>query len=84
MPIVPNDPAHAGLLGIARISASGAVLENPPAARRGDLNLDGFVNSIDLSVLLNAWGQAPTFIRSDLNADGRVDARDLSILLDAW
>ena len=84
MPIVPNNPAHAGLLGIARISASGAVLENPPAARRGDLNTGGFVNSADLSVMLNAWGQAPTFIRSDLNADGRVDARDLSILLDAW
>lgn len=84
IPIHPSNPNYDGLLGIARILASGAVLENPPAPVLGDLNADGVVGGADLSILLSAWGLAPTFVRADLNASGEVDARDLAILLSAW
>jgi len=84
VPIVPESPVYDGMLGAARISTIGAVLENPPAPRRGDINADGFVGAPDLAMLLSAWGAAPTFIRPDLNADGVVDSRDITILLNAW
>jgi hypothetical protein len=50
---------------------------------RGDLNLDGFVNAADLSVLLAFWGvpQPPV---GDLNRDGIIGGADLSILLGNW
>ena len=84
VPIVPENPNHDGLLGAARVSALGAVLENPPAPRYGDINADGFVGAPDIAILLSAWGPAPTFVRADLNADGAVDSRDITILLSNW
>jgi hypothetical protein len=45
----------------------------------GDVNSDGHVNSIDLSVLLSKWDTAD--VNGDINRDGIVDALDLSILL---
>lgn len=46
-----------------------------------DLNGDGVVDAIDLSILLGQWG-APGI--ADLNDDGVVDAVDLTILLGSW
>ena len=46
-----------------------------------DLNNDGAVNGVDLSILLNQWGTAGS---ADLNNDGAVNGADLSILLGAW
>lgn len=45
----------------------------------GDLNNDGKVSVIDLSILLTHFGQAQP--SSDLNSDGNVSVIDLSILL---
>jgi hypothetical protein len=47
----------------------------------GDLNGDGLVNAIDLSLLLGAWGTSGP---GDINGDGLVGAADLSILLSNW
>ncbi|MSR41504.1 MAG: hypothetical protein EXS10_06335 [Phycisphaerales bacterium] len=46
----------------------------------GDLNHDGIVDAVDLSILLNGWDTAS----ADLNGDGITNAQDLAILLNAW
>jgi hypothetical protein len=46
----------------------------------GDLNDDGTVNGLDLSILLGGWGS----IAGDMSGDGTTDASDLSLLLGAW
>ena len=48
---------------------------------RGDLNLDGIVNAVDLAMVLTNWGPATT---GDTNADGIVNAFDLSAVLAGW
>ena len=48
----------------------------------GDLNLDGFVNGADLSILLGAWGTADPI--ADLDNSGDVNGADLAILLGNW
>jgi hypothetical protein len=53
----------------------------PPAGRE-DFNNDGFIDAMDLAVLLGAWGEAGH--RADLNSDGVVNAPDLSLFLSAW
>jgi hypothetical protein len=47
-----------------------------------DLNADGAVNSLDLGILLGAWGVAGG--PADLNGDGLVDPADLALMLGAW
>lgn len=84
VPIVPSNPSWEGLLGVARIYAAGAVLENAPAPRLGDINADGLVSAADLASILSHWGAAPSFIRADLNADGAVNAADMTVLLSNW
>jgi hypothetical protein len=51
--------------------------QNPAA----DLNNDGQVNVIDLSMLLSNWTKTGT---GDINSDGAVNITDLSILLSSW
>ncbi len=50
---------------------------------RGDLNLDGVVSAIDVTILLNFWGMVNPPV-ADLDQDGIVSASDLTILLNAW
>ncbi len=52
----------------------------------GDLNLDGGVNSLDLAILLGAWGGcgACADCPFDLDGDCEVGASDLSLLLGGW
>ena len=52
----------------------------PPASP--DINGDGTVNGLDLTMLLAAWGTS--LAACDLNADGTVDGTDLTVLLAAW
>jgi hypothetical protein len=47
----------------------------------GDLNGDGTVDAVDLTVLLGQWGGAGN---ADLDQNGAVDAADLASLLAAW
>jgi hypothetical protein len=46
----------------------------------GDLNLNGVIDSFDVSILLGWWGM-PNPLYGDLNSDGAVNAFDLGILL---
>ena len=48
----------------------------------GDINNDGLVNVVDLSLLLAKWGTNTT--ADDLNHDGTVNVIDLSLLLSHW
>jgi hypothetical protein len=48
----------------------------------GDLNGDGIINSIDLGILLNAWGASGS--SADLNGNGIVDSADIAVLLSNW
>ena len=50
---------------------------------RGDLNLDGIVNAIDLAILLVNWDSVPPAL-GDITGDGLINAADLSALLTAW
>lgn len=51
-----------------------------------DLNGDGVVDSLDLFILLAAWGECfdPSDCPADLDDNGIVDVEDLFILLDHW
>jgi len=49
-----------------------------------DLNGDGFVNTLDLVLMLNEWGTSCDPCAADLNGDGFVNIADLSLLLSAW
>ena len=48
----------------------------------GDLNGDGLVNGVDLSLILGNWGLNSA--AADINEDGTVDGIDLSLLLGNW
>ncbi len=58
----------------------------PQGECRGpDLNQDGWVNILDLSIILHYWRQTnPSFICADINRDGIVDIVDFSIMLYWW
>jgi hypothetical protein len=47
-----------------------------------DINRDGRVSSIDLAIVLDAWGDAGG--PADVNGNGSVGADDLSAILSAW
>jgi hypothetical protein len=52
-----------------------------------DLNSDGVVDVIDLSILVSRWGSSDA--TADINGDGVVDASvgeqlDLSVLVSNW
>jgi hypothetical protein len=47
-----------------------------------DLNSDGVVDVIDLSILVSRWGSSDA--TADINSDGIVDALDLSVLVSNW
>jgi len=51
---------------------------------RGDLNLDGTVDSVDLDEFLTLWFGQRDPHRGDLDRDGIADARDLTSLLSWW
>lgn len=53
-------------------------------ARKGDLNCDGRVNLVDLSILMYNWGTVKNNPRADINVDGKVNLIDFSILLYFW
>ena len=50
-----------------------------------DLNIDGWVDVFDFSILLSFWNQKnPSNICADINRDGIVDIVDFSIMLYWW
>ena len=63
---------------------SGTVSRTQAAYKQGDINEDGDVNVLDLSILLANFGKSGAAIsdlRADINNDGDVNVLDLSILL---
>ena len=54
--------------------------------RAGDLNLDAFVDALDLAVLLGSWGPGADCgdCPADVDNDCTVGAFDLAILLANW
>ncbi len=52
------------------------------AGPAGDVNGDGIVNGLDLTILLSAWGT--TSGPADLNHDAIVNGLDLTLILSSW
>ncbi len=79
---LPADVATA--LGIAASPVSRGAMNWPgqQQANGGDVNNDGRVNALDLSILISHDGQ--NFAAADFNHDGTVGAADLAILLSKW
>ena len=72
-------------LGRTISRANAFTYEAPPCP--ADLNGDGVVNSLDMVILLNAFGNcppSPTSCPADLNGDGVVNALDVIILSNAY
>lgn len=78
----PTNPPSSG--GGNNSGGSNSANPNPPVAagKRGDLNGDGKINVLDLSILLSKFMKATG--NSDLNNDGKTNILDLSILLSSW
>ena len=53
-----------------------------PIRLLGDLNSDGLLNSMDLAIVLNAWGQE--VVINDPTGDGLMDSMDLAYVLNGW
>ncbi len=54
------------------------------APQMGDINLSGYVDDDDLSLLLANWVTGDVWGKGDLNNSGGVDDDDLSLLLANW
>jgi hypothetical protein len=68
-----------------RYEADRAILEFGEGGLTGDLNSDGKVNAIDVSLLLGQWGACPeACCNADLDGDGLIGANDLALLLGQW
>jgi len=71
------------LVIVVLVVVAGYVVHSSRAATvAGDLNHDGTVNVLDLSILLSAWGTNNA--TADLNSDGTVTVLDLSVMLSHW
>lgn len=61
------------------------ILDDEPERIPGDINLDGYVNASDITILAGNWQSAlGTWTTGDLNGDGHVDASDVTILAGNW
>ena len=58
------------------------VTYNPPPANPADVNGDGFVNGIDLAIVLGGWGTNNAI--ADIDNDGFVNGVDLALVLASW
>jgi hypothetical protein len=70
-------PGTAGAPNSTTFAAQAPVVLGPT----GDLNGDGRVDALDLTVLLAAWGTSGS---GDMNGDGTVNGLDLTDLLAQW
>lgn len=83
---ITTDGSVIGIYSDMRDSSSTFVLDNlsygfiDPA----DLNTDGFVDGLDLGILLGNWNQNVGPSQGELDGTQPVDGLDLGILLGAW
>jgi hypothetical protein len=69
---------------VAQSGTAAVILEDTKGCKVGDVNCDGKVNLVDLSILLY-WYKNPIPPASvDLNKDGVVNIVDFSILVYRW
>ncbi|MBC23905.1 MAG: hypothetical protein CMJ32_08340 [Phycisphaerae bacterium] len=73
----PGGSASSAQVGLAWI-----IPETEPGSIPGDIDGDGFVNGVDLGLLLGAWGSGDP--DADLDGSGFVDGVDLGVLLGNW
>lgn len=59
-------------------------LEIASAFHFADLNTDGFIDGLDLGILLGNWGASTTPDQGELDGVQPIDGLDLGILLGAW
>ena len=66
----------------------GNLLDNISIVRNescsGDITGNHFVDSVDLAIVLGAWGSSGGEFGADINQDGIVNAADLAMVLGAW
>ncbi len=88
----PNINGNGYELSFTTISENGASLLgnvkvnmiDPPPTNCPDLTGNQIIDSVDLAIVLGAWGSSGGEFGVDINQDGIVDAADLGILLGAW
>ncbi len=84
-PIDSLNPAYTGMLGVGRTNAWAATTIGPMAPRIGDVDADGYITSIDLSIILAGWGVCSGDpCAADLDGNSVVDGLDLSVLISGW
>jgi len=87
--VLANSGAKAYLDNVQWFAEDGSTTGTPSApvsgTKAGDVNGDGAVNALDLSVIATNWNKTgATAAQGDLNGDGTVNALDLSILATNW
>lgn len=75
--------------GIGLATIGGIILWKRRAAAKEfvyDLNGDGLVNVIEMSMVSDHWGEtgAPGWIPEDINQDGVIDQADIDLLQAHW
>lgn len=73
--VLANDGKGTNVLKEERDALYSFINQSP-----SDLNDDGFVNMVDLSILFSSLG-VPENSKADINKDGRVDIGDVSMLI---
>ena len=76
--------ARAGAVPITEFYIDNFRLTTTEATEPADLNSDGFVDGLDLGILLGNFGQGTTPSGGELDGAAPVDGLDLGILLGAW
>lgn len=78
-----TSPVLAGSSADANGNGIPDACEAPPCP--GDIDDSGFVNGVDLAIVLTNWGTpSPKYPRADTNSDGIVDGVDLATVLGGW
>lgn len=82
LPTATSAPSSGGSNNNGNSNSSGNNGTPPAIGKRGDLNGDGKVNVLDMSILLTKFLKGGG--AGDLNGDGKINILDLSILLSSW
>lgn len=77
----PDATAGPALAG-GSFTIAGGLWNSAVVPCTGDVDGDGEVDSVDLAIMLGAWG--PTDSSADLDGDGQVGPIDVAVLLGAW
>ena len=84
--VTANSATTAYLDNVQWFAEDGSTTGNATTTTKpGDVNGDGAVNALDLSIIASNWQKSGvTSAQGDLNGDGAVNALDLSILATNW